>query len=174
MVLRVLAERPAALKRFGQDAKISFNVTGATVTTPRFLQFLRQQNAKNPFRGKNLCIEVTEQTAIYFNEETRAALTSMREMGLLLAIDDFSMGQTSLHYLKDSMFDIIKLDGSLVRGLEDHPNYHEIIASITLLAESLHLTVLAEYVETEEQREILHNIGCDCYQGYLYSPAVYL
>ncbi|MBR3570171.1 MAG: PTS sugar transporter subunit IIC/EAL domain-containing protein [Oscillibacter sp.] len=174
MVLRVLAERPAALERFGAGAKISFNITGATVTTPRFLQFLRQQNAKNPFRGKNLCLEVTEQTAVYFNEETLAALTSMREMGLLLAIDDFSMGQTSLHYLKDSMFDLIKLDGSLVRGLATHKNYHEIIASITGLADSLNLTVLAEFVETEEQREILHSIGCDCYQGYLYSPAVFL
>ena len=98
----------------------------------------------------------------------------MRDMGLLLAIDDFSMGQTSLHYLKDSMFDIIKLDGSLVRGLATHSNYREIISSITGLAASLNLTVLAEFVETEEQREILHNIGCDYYQGYLYSPAVFL
>ncbi|MBQ9521120.1 MAG: PTS sugar transporter subunit IIC/EAL domain-containing protein [Oscillospiraceae bacterium] len=174
MVLRVLSERAAVLKRFGDGVKISFNITGTTVVTPRFLQFLRQQNAKTPFRGKNLCLEVTEQAAISFNENTRAALLSMRDMGLLLAIDDFSMGQTSLHYLKDSMFDIIKLDGSLVRGLATHSNYREIISSITGLAASLNLTVLAEFVETEEQREILHNIGCDYYQGYLYSPAVFL
>ncbi|MBQ9493328.1 MAG: PTS sugar transporter subunit IIC/EAL domain-containing protein [Oscillibacter sp.] len=174
LVLRVLAERAAPIERFGAGIKISFNVTGATVSTPRFLQFLRQQNAKTPFRGKNLCLEVTEQTALSFNEETLAALLSMRDMGLLLAIDDFSMGQTSLHYLKDSMFDIIKLDGSLVRGLAAHPNYREIVASITRLADSLNLTVLAEYVETEAQRETLHHIGCDCYQGYLYSPAVFL
>ncbi|MBR4545499.1 MAG: PTS sugar transporter subunit IIC/EAL domain-containing protein [Oscillibacter sp.] len=174
MVLRVLSERPAVLERFGDGVKISFNITGTTVVTPRFLQFMRQQNAKTPFRGKNLCLEVTEQAAISFNENTRAALLSMRDMGLLLAIDDFSMGQTSLHYLKDSMFDIIKLDGSLVRGLATHQNYREIISSITGLAASLNLTVLAEFVETEEQREILHSIGCDYYQGYLYSPAVFL
>lgn len=174
MVLRVLSERPAALERFGSGVKISFNITGTTVATPRFLQFMRQQNAKTPFRGKNLCLEVTEQTAISFNEKTLAALRSMRDMGLLLAIDDFSMGQTSLHYLKDSMFDIIKLDGSLVKGLATHQNYREIISSITGLAASLNLTVLAEFVETEEQRETLHSIGCDYYQGYLYSPAVFL
>ena len=174
LVLRVLSDRPAVLKRFGPDVKISFNITGATVMTPRFLQFLRHQNGKSPFRGKNLCLEVTEQNALSFNDDTRATLLSIRDMGLLLAIDDFSMGQTSLHYLKDNMFDIIKLDGSLVRGLATHPNYREIIASITRLADSLRLTVLAEYVETEEQRRILHEIGCDRYQGYLYSPAVFL
>ena len=174
LVLRVLSERPAVLRRFGADIKISFNITGATVMTPRFLQFLQQQNAKSPFKGKNLCLEVTEQHALSFNDDTRATLRAMREMGLLLAIDDFSMGQTSLHYLKDNMFDIIKVDGALVRGLETHRNCREIIASIVSLADSLHLTVLAEFVETEEQREILHEIGCDCYQGYLYSPAVLL
>ena len=82
------------------------------------------------------------------------------------------MGQTSLHYLKDNFFDIIKIDGSLVRGLASAGNCREIISSITTLSESLSLLVIAEFVETEEQRNVLHEIGCDCYQGYLYSPAV--
>ena len=51
-------------------------------------------------------------------------------------------------------------------------NSREIVASITQLALSLNMTVLAEYVESEDQKEALHSIGCDCYQGYLYSPAV--
>ena len=172
--LRVLADRPAVLARFGPDTKISVNVTATTVVTERFLRFCRQQNARDPFRGKNLCVEVTEQAALAFNEETRLSFSALREMGLLLAIDDFSMGQTSLHYLKDNMFDIIKLDGALVRGLFTHANSREIISSITQLAGSLKLLVLAEYVETEPQRDTLHEIGCDCYQGYLYSPAVLL
>ena len=62
--------------------------------------------------------------------------------------------------------------GSLVRGLFDHENVREIIASISRLAASLGMTVLAEFVETLEQREALHQIGCDQYQGYLYSPAI--
>ena len=95
-------------------------------------------------------------------------------MGVTLAIDDFSMGKTSLNYLKDNIFNEIKLDGSLVKGLFTHKNCREIIQSITKLAASLELSVVAEYVETEEQKAVLHEIGCDCYQGYLYSPAVYL
>ena len=171
---RALDGRPQVLTRFGPEVKLSVNVTGTTVVTPRFQQFCRQRNAKEPFRGRNICVEVTEQAALTFNEETLNALKALKEMGLMLAIDDFSMGQTSLHYLKDNMFDIIKLDGSLVRGLFTHQNNREIISSITQLAISLNLMVLSEFVETPEQRTILHEIGCDCYQGYLYSPAVSL
>lgn len=174
VLTRALADRPELLARFGPDIKLSVNVTGTTVVTPRFLQFCREQNEKSPFKGQNICIEVTEQAALAVNEETHRALAALREMGLLLAIDDFSMGQTSVHYLKDSMFDIIKLDGSLVQGLFTHQNCREIVSSITQLANSLDLMVLAEFVETEEQREVLHEIGCDYYQGYLYSPAVFL
>ena len=169
---KALSDRPAILSRFGEDVKLSVNVTGGTVSTPRFLAFCRKLNEKDPFAGKNICIEVTEQTALDLGEETRGYLTGLREMGLLLAIDDFSMGQTSLHYLKDNLFDIIKIDGSLVRGLLTSQNCREIISSITGLSESLSLPVIAEFVETSEQREILHEIGCDCYQGYLYSPAI--
>ncbi len=174
VLARAIEDRPAVLKRFGPDVHISVNVTGATITTPRYQQYCRQLNAKYPFREKNLCLEVTEQAALAWGDETRDALNALREMGLLLAIDDFSMGQTSLHYLKDGFFDIIKLDGSLIKGLSDSQNYREIVSSISGLAASLGMMVLAEYVETEMQREILHEIGCDCYQGYLYSPAVLL
>ena len=103
-----------------------------------------------------------------------SALKAIHDMGFMLAIDDFSMGSTSIHYLKDNLFDIIKLDGSLIRGLSTHANCREIISSIVQLSSTLRLTVLAEFVETEEDRETLHEIGCDCYQGYLYSPAVFL
>lgn len=93
-------------------------------------------------------------------------------LGLLLAIDEFSMGQTSLHYLQESIFDIIKLDGSLVKGLSASQNYREIVSSLVELADSLSLMVIAEFVETNEEKELLHQMGCDIYQGYLYSPAV--
>ena len=56
----------------------------------------------------------------------------------------------------------------------EHENCREIVSSIVRLSSSLHLTVLAEFVETEEQKETLHEIGCDVYQGWLYSPAVFL
>ena len=168
---QALEDRPRVLRKYGQGIKVSVNVTGTTVVTPRFLQFCRQMDEKYGFAGKNLCLEVTEQATLAFDESTTQALRAFRSLGLSLAIDDFSMGQTSLNYLKESLFDFIKLDGSLVKGLFTHRNCREIILSLTQLAATLHLTVLAEYVETEEQRAALHEIGCDCYQGYLYAKA---
>ena len=174
IVKKVVADRPKILEKFGGDVKISFNVTGTTVVTERFLQLLDSIDSKQPFRKKNFCVEVTEQATLAFDDRTHAAFDRIREMGIDLAIDDFSMGQTSLEYLKDSLFDVIKIDGSLVKGLTTHANCREIISSIVRLSSTLNLTVIAECVETEEERDILHEIGCDNYQGYLYSPAVYL
>lgn len=168
---KALQDREDVIKQFG-DVKLSINVTGTTVTTPRFMQFCVKQNELTPFKGKNICVEITEQAKLTFNPETLEALQKLREMGLMLAIDDFSMGQTSLNYLKENSFDIIKLDGSLVKGLFSHQNCREIITAITQLASTLNLIVIAEYVETAEERDLLHEIGCDCYQGYLFSPAV--
>ena len=174
VLTQALNDRPKLLERYGEGIKLSVNVTGTTVVSHRYLQFCQRLNAKEPLDGKNICLEITEQAAISFNDETVNVLRALRELGFSLAIDDFSMGQTSLHYLKDSLFDVIKLDGSLVRGLFEHRNCREIILSITQLASSLQLSVMAEYVETEQQRDALHEIGCDIYQGYLYSKPEYL
>ena len=103
-----------------------------------------------------------------------AVIASLISFFILAGFDlpDFSMGQTSINYMKDGIFDIVKLDGSLVKGLFEHQNTSEIVSSIVSLASSIDMLVLAEHVETEQQREELHRLGCDCYQGYLYSPAV--
>ena len=174
VLLSALADKDKVIERFGEGIVLSVNVTGTTIVTQRFLQFCRKLYEGGKLEGVNLCIEVTEQAALSFSDESIDILKSIRKMGIKLAIDDFSMGKTSLNYLKDNLFDEIKLDGSLVKGLFTHQNCREIIQSISALASTLDLTVLAEYVETEDQRDVLHEIGCDCYQGYLYSSAVFL
>ena len=171
---KAVDDLPEVRARFGDNIKVSVNITGSTVTKPQFLQFCQNLDKTVHFSENNMCIEVTEQTALALDEGGLSALKELKGMGFTLAIDDFSMGQTSLHYMKDGLFDIVKLDGSLITGILEHASYKEIVASITGLASSLNMTVLAEYVETEEQRETLHGIGCDCYQGYLYSKAVFL
>ena len=174
-VLRsALADRDKIIERFGEGIKLSVNVTGTTIVTTRFLQFCRKLNEENQLGNLNLCLEITEQAALSFNDGSMAILDSLKEMGVTFAIDDFSMGKTSINYLKDNIFAEINLDGSLVKGLFTHQNCREIIQSITSLASTLNLQVMAEYVETEEERVVLHEIGCDCYQGWLYSPAVFL
>ena len=82
------------------------------------------------------------------------------------------MGHTSLQYLQHNPFDLVKLDGNLVRSMLDNDRTKEIISSIVYLSKSLDFKVLAEFVETDEQKNALEQIGCLLYQGYLFSPAV--
>lgn len=167
----VLKDMDHIRKQFGRDISISINVTGKTIMDSRFLEFLKETDKEHPFKDERICIEVTEQTAIYFNEHTRKTFHEMKALGLSMAIDDFSMGHTSIDYLKENIFSQLKLDGSLVRGIVDQPRYREIIASIIAMASSLEIDVLAEFVETEAQRDALERIGCDLYQGYYFSGA---
>ena len=171
IIERVLLERDQVLAKYGDDIKISVNITGTTVVTDAFIKMLEEKNKEYGFASKNIWLEVTEKEDLPFTEENIESLRKIKNMGLGLAIDDFSMGQTSINYLKYNIFSVIKIDGGLVRGLTTSANCQEIISSIAELASSLSMLVIAEFVQTEEEKEILHKIGVNCYQGYLFSPA---
>ena len=168
---RVLEEKAEVYKKYGEGIKLSINITGTTVVDDDFLDLLEEKDKEYNFKNNNICIEVTEKEDLPFNDDNLSALRKIVDMGITLAIDDFSMGQTSINYLKYDLFSIIKIDGGLVKGLTASANCREIIASIGQLAASLDMKVVAEFVQTEEEKEILHNIGVDYFQGYLYSPA---
>lgn len=153
------------------DFKISINVTPTTLENKKYLELLKDYSMRPDFRKGRFCIEVTEQGALTNNRRTHHLLEKIHAMGYYLAIDDFAMGSTSLKYLQNNAFDLVKLDGSLVKNLKNTSS-REIIASILYLSKSLGFLVLAEFVETEEIRSELEKIGCTLYQGYLYSPAV--
>ena len=87
------------------------------------------------------------------------------QSGIALAIDDFSMGKTSLQYLYTNRFQYVKLDGSLVRKLPENPRSREIVGSITALGESLGFRVVAEWVESEAIRDCLLRLNCPLFQG---------
>lgn len=169
---RVFKDREKVLAKYGDGIKISVNVTGTTIVKESFIDMLTSANKEYVFAGKNICLEVTEKEDLPFNEDNLNALKIIKGLGLDLAIDDFSMGQTSISYLKYDLFSILKIDGNLVQGLTTSSNCKEIILSIAELARSLSMKVIAEFVEKEEEKEILHEIGVDCYQGYLYSQAM--
>ena len=81
------------------------------------------------------------------------------------------MGNTSIRFLQDTMFNYVKLDGSLVKNL-DNDRALNIVESIVNLGKTLNFEVIAEYVETQEQKDILYKLGCYNYQGYLYYKAM--
>lgn len=152
--------------------KISVNVTISTILENRFMIFLENLKRDYEIEDKEMCIEITEQMAIKSDSEFERVLNQVKQLGFMIAIDDFSMGSTSLKYLQKNHFDIVKLDGSIVKEMMTNERSRDIISSIVYLAHSLNFSVLAEYVETEEQMQELKKIGCNYYQGYHFSKAV--
>lgn len=154
--------------------KVSVNVTGNSIQTKSFEEFLMELAKKNDVKALKICLEITEQDALLLDDNLRERFYRLREAGYVLAVDDFSMGSTSIRYLTGSHFELVKLDGSLVKGILDNPRCRDIIASIINLSDTLGVEVLAEYVEDENIRSKLLEVGCYLYQGWYYSPAVTL
>lgn len=152
--------------------KISVNVTISTILEKSFILFLTNLKQDYGIEDNEMCIEITEQMAIKSDDEFERVLNLVKQLGFMIAIDDFSMGSTSLKYLQKNQFDIVKLDGSIVKEMMTNERSRDIISSIIYLAHSLNFSVLAEYVETEEQMQELKKIGCNYYQGYHFSRAV--
>lgn len=158
-------------KAVGHKIKVSINVTPETMQTEEFMDYMELINIRWNRDLVDICIEVTEQSYIDM-EEMDDVLRQLHELGYMLAIDDFSMGSTSIKFLKKNYFDIIKLDGNLVKNIFGPGNEREILNSITALAKSLGVQVIAEYTENRQVQKALEEMGCSFYQGYFYSPAV--
>lgn len=155
-----------------ENIKVSVNISAVQLESDSFIEDLEEIVGKHRINPENLKIEITEQVALASSKSIISNIISLKRMGIKLEMDDFGMGHSSLLYLKEHDFDTIKLDGSLVREILTNNNCRNIISSIVFLGKSLNYSVIAEYVENEQQRQILHELGCNKYQGYLYSKAV--
>lgn len=153
----------------GRNVKISVNITAKSLNRPTLAKEI--ENAAKRYNVDTHCIwiEITENEVITGSEEVISKLRELKNNGHNLLIDDFSMGHTSLKYLKTQCFDGIKLDASITKDVNDNRVGQEIIASLADLGKRLDVGIIAEYVAKKEQKEMLKTLGCGIYQGYLYS-----
>ncbi len=151
---------------------ISVNITPDQLNHPDFTAEVRKLVEKHHISAGRLSFEITEQVALSSSSVIHQQLAELREAGIQLIMDDFGMGHGSMTYLQNAEFALVKLDGSLVRPILTNERSENIVRSIQQLADSLGFRLLAEYVETSEQRDRLAQLGCTLYQGYLYSPAI--
>jgi EAL domain-containing protein (putative c-di-GMP-specific phosphodiesterase class I) len=113
-------------------------------------------------------LELTERMLMEDVRLVRQQLRSLRDMGVLVAVDDFGTGFSSLAHLKQYSIDRVKIDQSFVHDLPDAADSVAITRAIVQMSHSLGITVMAEGVETEAQREFLVRLGCDELQGYMF------
>lgn len=119
-----------------------------------------------------LALELTESICIQDIDFAITVLKKLKDLGVTISIDDFGTGYSSLSYIKRLPVDCLKIDMSFIRDVSRDPDAASIITAITGMARSLKLKTIAEGVESEEQRNILHLLRCDMGQGYYFSPAV--
>lgn len=159
-------------KSVSGDFKISVNITNESLAWGDLEKCLDEKVEKYHILSKRLWLEITEQDAMVSSDEILNKIQRLKEKGHTFLIDDFGMGHTSLMYLQTNHFGIVKLDGSLTRDVLENSRNKDIITAITALGKSLHFGTIAEYVETEEQKDKLAELGCGCFQGYLYSKPI--
>ncbi len=119
-----------------------------------------------------LMLEITE--GVIMNERSVAieTMTALRKLGVGLSLDDFGTGYSSLSRLAQLPIRELKIDRSFMRDIESNPNARAIVTTVVRVGQSLQLTVVAEGVETEGQRNLLAELGCEVIQGFLYAPAL--
>ncbi len=128
-----------------------------------------QRHAINPLRLK---LELTESLLLENIEEIIVTMNALKEMGVQFSLDDFGTGYSSLQYLKRLPIDQLKIDQTFIRDIASDASDKAIVNTIVAMAHSLNMDVIAEGVETEEQRQLLLDKNCTHFQGYLFSKPV--
>jgi diguanylate cyclase (GGDEF)-like protein/PAS domain S-box-containing protein len=159
----------ADLARWPATIRCSVNVSALQFVNPELPTILAHALAHSGVSPARLELEITESVFLNDNAGTEAMFDALKRIGVRLALDDFGTGYSSLGYLKKAPFDKIKIDRSFVQGATQNGSRNgAIIASITSLAEALHMDTTAEGVETLDELELVRLLGCSHVQGFIY------
>lgn len=151
---------------------VSINLCTSQLLDPELCPKIRQVLARHSLLPERLEIEILESSVVSASPVVRDNLIALLSMGVNVALDDFGTGFSSLSYLTDVAATVLKLDRSFIMNLASDTRQQAIVGRIIALAKVLELTVVAEGIEEVDQRDILQKMGCDLYQGYLYSRPV--
>ncbi|GAA1618912.1 hypothetical protein GCM10009679_24310 [Saccharothrix algeriensis] len=153
----------------GLGPYVSINISARQFRTPGVVVDLLRELDTAGLPANRLMLEIVESLLLHEEEDVWTDLADLREAGVRVAIDDFGTGYSSLSYLRQMALDVVKLDKSFVSEIAVSAQQRALVEGIVRLANTLGLEVIAEGIETQEQREILAEIGCPYGQGYLFS-----
>jgi diguanylate cyclase (GGDEF)-like protein len=153
-----------------EELRLAVNLSPRSFQQPDLLERVQTALAETGLPPSALVLEITETLAMQNAGATLAVLRGLKDLGVGIAIDDFGTGYSSLSYLTTFPIDTLKVDRSFVHTLGRGRGSEEVAAAVIALAVSLAIGVIAEGVETLEQWRWLEGLGCDRFQGYLFSP----
>ncbi len=150
--------------------RVAVNLAGQQLRRGDLISSVEQALDRAGLSPNSLELEITEGFIMQQAEQAIELLERLRQLGVTLSIDDFGTGYSSLSYLKRLPINTLKIDQSFVREIPHDPNDEAIARAVIALAKSLQLSVVAEGIETDAQRDFMLDEGCTEGQGYLFSP----
>jgi diguanylate cyclase (GGDEF)-like protein/PAS domain S-box-containing protein len=161
--------RVAALRSVGEDLHIAVNLSSRQLEDPRLVEAVRGAIEVSGADPARLVFEITETSYMRADRSVAHAIEQLIDLGAQFAVDDFGTGYSSLVYLKRFPLSVLKIDRSFVAGLGTNADDTAIVNGVVQLAHNLGLHTIAEGVETEQQRDLLADMGCEFAQGYLFA-----
>ncbi len=154
------------------NVSVSVNVAGQQFSQKKIVNLVQQILQETELSPKNLRLEITESAIAEHLEWVARRLSQLRQMGVQILIDDFGTGYSSLDRLQRFPIDTLKIDRSFVAQMTSPNSNSKFVEAIAHFAHSLGFSVVAEGIETVEQKQLIQHIGCEYGQGNLFSPAV--
>ena len=172
--LWVLNEACAERKRWQQgglpdDFEISVNVSVDQLDDIELPRKIADCMSRHQLLPSMICVEVTESMALDPETQHSEVLQGIHELGIGISIDDFGMGHSSLIYLKHFPVNTLKIDKALSKDIANSRACYEILATIVDLCQSLNVFIVVEFVENQQQIDLLRKLGCHIFQGYFFS-----
>jgi len=147
---------------------LAINVSPQQIEDANFVHSLISCLNNHKVKAGQIRLEITESVLITSFDHAIKTLDLLKSYGIKLSLDDFGTGYSALSYLRKLPIDELKIDQSFIRGISEGSSACSLIVTIINLAETLNINVMAEGVETKEERDFLLKSGCFLYQGFLY------
>lgn len=160
----------ASAKLFATPSeRFSVNISAKTANDPDWMMLLAAIRRNNGSFDKRLIVEITETAAMHDIEDAARFVATLQDMGCMVAIDDFGAGYTCFRHLRQLKPDMIKIDGTFVQGLHRSRENQVFCKALVDIAKAFDIMIVAEFVETEEDAQLLRSWGVDLLQGFLFA-----
>jgi diguanylate cyclase (GGDEF)-like protein/PAS domain S-box-containing protein len=168
-VLRTACMQARRWQLSGMEMRVAVNLSTRQFRDHNLADMVRKCLAESELPPRLLKLEITESAVMDDADVATDILNELKKQGVQISVDDFGTGYSSLAYLRRFPIDQIKIDRSFVQDMSENTDAAAIVRSIISLARNLRLQTVAEGVETEAQRDLLVQAGCDLLQGFLFS-----